>query len=299
MDTDALKSFIAIAETESFSLAADRLFVTQPAVSKRIALLEGELGSKLFDRIGRQISLTESGRKLLPRAHRIIREIEDSKREIRDLSGEISGNLSIAISHHIGLHRLPPVLKQFSQRYPNVLLDISFKDSEAAHDDVLHGKLELAVVTLAPRVIPKIHSEEIWPDPLAFVVAKDHPLANTTKLDLAALSHHPAIIPGDSTYTGQLIKEVFSTHNLTLETLMATNYLETIKMMVSIGLGWSVLPETMIDSQLMKLKISASSLARRLGCIHHTERSLSNAATAFIQLLEKHSSNSYQTNKPA
>lgn len=287
MDTETLKSFIAIAETASFSLAAERLFVTQPAISKRIALLEEELGSKLFDRIGRQISLTESGRKLLPRAHRIIQEIEDSKREIRDLSGDISGKLSIAISHHIGLHRLPPVLKQFSQQYPDVSLDISFKDSEAAHDDVLHGKLELAVVTLAPKALAKIHSEEIWPDPLAFTVANDHPLASVKNTNLDLLSQHSAIIPGDATYTGQLIKEVFSSHHLKLNTLMATNYLETIKMMVSIGLGWSVLPATMLDDQLTRLQIKEASLSRRLGCIYHTERSVSNAAKAFIGLLEE------------
>ena len=287
MDTETLKSFIAIAETASFSQAAERLYVTQPAISKRIALLEYELDSKLFDRIGRQISLTESGRKLLPRAQRIIREIEDSKREIRDLSGEISGTLSIAISHHIGLHRLPPVLKQFSQHYPEVSLDIGFKDSEAAHDDVLHGRLELAVVTLAPKAIAKIHSEEIWPDPLAFSVANDHPLANAKKPSLKLLSQHSAIIPGDATYTGQLIKKVFSTHHLNLNTLMATNYLETIKMMVSIGLGWSVLPATMLDEQLTRLPIKEANLSRRLGCIYHTERSLSNAAKAFIGLLEQ------------
>lgn len=287
MDTQTLKSFIAITETASFSQAAEQLYVTQPAISKRIALLEEELDSKLFDRIGRQISLTESGRKLLPRALRIIREIEDSKREIRDLSGDISGTLSIAISHHIGLHRLPPVLKQFSLHYPEVSLDIGFKDSEAAHDDVLHGRLELAVVTLAPKAIKKIHSEEIWPDPLAFAVANDHPLASTKSPNLELLSQHPAIIPGDATYTGQLIKDMFSTHHFKLNTLMATNYLETIKMMVSIGLGWSVLPATMLDEQLTHLHINEASLSRKLGCIYHTERSLSNAAKAFIELLEQ------------
>jgi DNA-binding transcriptional LysR family regulator len=291
MDSESLKSFIIIAETGSFSLAAERLHVTQPAVSKRIAQLEEQLDSKLFDRIGRSISLTESGQKLLPRAQRIIREIEDSKREIRDLSGNVSGNLSLGISHHIGLHRLPPVLKQFSQQHPEVRLDISFKDSEIALDDIAHGRLELAVVTLPPdsyAMPSNLHAEQIWPDPLVFVIASDHPLHKKGTIKLEQLAQLPAIMPGDTTYTGRLVKEAFTSRQLSLEVAMATNYLETIKMMVSIGLGWSVLPKTMLDSSLVTLQVSNTQLIRELGCIYHTGRSLSNAARAFIALLKQH-----------
>ncbi len=287
MDTEALRSFITIAEIGSFSLAAEQLYVTQPAISKRIATLENELGNKLFDRIGRNISLTESGAKLLPRAQRIIREIEDSKREIRDLSGEVSGKLSIAISHHIGLHRLPPVLKQYSQHYPDVSLDIKFTDSETAHEQVLHGQLELAVVTLAPKINAKLTAREIWLDPLSFVVACDHPLLKQTPINPSSLSKHPAIMPGQNTYTGQLISQVFIEKSLKLELLLITNYLETIKMMVSIGLGWSVLPNTMLDNSLQKIALDGINLNRRLGYIHHTDRSLSNAARTFIGLLNE------------
>ncbi|MCG8538166.1 MAG: LysR family transcriptional regulator, partial [Pseudomonadales bacterium] len=122
MEIAELKAFVAVAEAGSFSMAANHLHLTQPAVSKRISQLEDSVGCQLFDRIGRQISLTEAGRDLMPRANRILLEMEDVKRALSNLSGEVRGSLKIGTSHHIGLHRLPPILKQFSKAYPNVSL---------------------------------------------------------------------------------------------------------------------------------------------------------------------------------
>ena len=132
MDTQNLHAFVKVAECRSFSEAAESLYITHPAVSKRIATLESQLDSKLFDRIGRTVQLTEAGAALLPQAEHILQAVRDAKRSIDDLQGEIAGNLSIGISHHIGLHRLPPVLKAFTERYKKVHFDIAFMDSEEA-----------------------------------------------------------------------------------------------------------------------------------------------------------------------
>ena len=94
-----------VAETGSFSLAAEKLHLTQPAVSKRVALLEEQLGTGLFDRIGRNISLTEAGQALLPHALAVQRELDAAQQSVRDLSGAVAGELRLATSHHIGLHR--------------------------------------------------------------------------------------------------------------------------------------------------------------------------------------------------
>ena len=91
MDIASLKAFVAVAESGSFSRAAETVFLTQPAISKRIAALETELGTSLFDRIGRKVQLTEAGKALLGRAHTILIEVEDARRSITNLSGEISG----------------------------------------------------------------------------------------------------------------------------------------------------------------------------------------------------------------
>ena len=107
MDLANLNAFIAIAEAGSFSEAAERLHLTQPAVSKRIAGLEQQLDTRLFDRLGREVSLTEAGRALLPRAYQILYVLDDTRRALTNLNGEVSGRLTLATSHHIGLHRLP------------------------------------------------------------------------------------------------------------------------------------------------------------------------------------------------
>ena len=287
MDTQLLEAFVAVAGTGSFSLAAERVHVTQPAISKRIAMLEDHLGCRLFDRISRTVYLTEAGKALLPRAERILRELAETRQAIHDLSGEVSGNLRIAISHHIGLHRLPPVLKRFAGLNPEVSLEVDFMDSEVAYDGVLHGRFEVAVITLAPEPHPRVEAEVIWPDPLAPMVSSDHPLASIQRVAIADLSAYPAVLPGPDTYTGRMIKKLFDGEGYPFTAMMATNYLETIKMLVSVGLGWSILPTTMLDDALRVLDCPGLGLSRQLGFIHHRDKTLSNAARAFIPLLRE------------
>jgi len=286
MDTNQLHAITAVAETGSFSLAAGKLHLTQPAISKRIAGLEQQLGPPLFDRIGKRISLTEAGALLLPRARSLLRDMDDALVDIHNLSAEVGGRLVMAASHHIGLHRLPPVLRLFTRRYPRVQMDISFLDSEEAYRRVLHGDMELAVVTLAPKAIGGIEQRLLWPDPLAVMTSPDHPLAGSGPTGLGDLLGHPFILPDGNTFTRQLVEDVFRDHGLVLGDGMTTNNLETIKMMVSVGMAWSVLPLSMQDHQLVALPLPAVSLHRDLGYIRHRDHTLTNAARAFIGLLE-------------
>jgi DNA-binding transcriptional LysR family regulator len=285
MDTESLKAFLAVAEQQSFSLAAEQLHLTQPAVSKRIAALERQLGCKFFDRIGRNVHLTEAGQALLPQSRRILQDIKEAVRSIQDLRGDVSGRLSMGISHHIGLHRLPPILRKYSQLYPEVKLDIDFMDSEQAHQLILRGEMDLAVITLSPTGEQQLQPIPIWNDPLTVTVAHNHPLAKYTSVNAEILSQHTALPPGLNTYTGRIIKELFDQRGLKMNIGMSTNYLETIKVMVSIGLGWSILPLTLLDDSVLALEWQGQALSRTLGCVHHRNRSLSNAAEAFIELL--------------
>ncbi len=286
MDIAGLQAFVSIVDIGSFSGAAEALHLTQPAVSKRIATLEGQCRSRLFDRIGRHPDLTEAGTALLPRARRILLEIEDSRRALSSLSGQVAGTLSMATSHHIGLHRLPPVLRQYSSEYPEVELDMHFMDSEAACNAVEHGELELGVVTLPLSPARNLDCTLIWNDPLQFVVSKDHALATATQLNTRQLTKHSAILPATGTYTRALLEQALKQHTADLKVSMATNYLETIKMMVSIGLGWSILPASMIDDSIVSIPMKGISLTRRLGVVRHINRTLSNAGKRFIEALK-------------
>ncbi len=285
MDTQALAAFLEVADTASFSKAAERLFLSQPAVSKRIATLEDQLGRQLFDRVGRQISLTDAGRALLPYARRALHDIEDGRRALSKLSEKVEGRLSIGTSHHIGLHRLPTVLRAYTLAYPQVDLDIQFMDSEIACEAVLAGKLELGIVTLPSQPLPQLKSRLVWPDPLAVVVAPAHPLAALKKPKLGDLAEHPAVLPDEATYTHRIVTAALTRHGLKPRIRLATNYLETLKMLVVIGLGWSVLPRSMLDKDLIALPIRELSLERELGVVWHEKRTLSAAATALITQL--------------
>lgn len=288
MDTDCLKGFIAVAHSRSFSKAARTLYITQPAVSKRIAALETHLNHTLFDRLGKEVALTEAGKALLPEAQKILQSIKDTERSIRELSGEIVGTLHVATSHHIGLHHLPPVLRAFVSQHRNVNLQFDFLDSEQAHEKVIKGECELAIVTLAPKLEAPLEGQIIWHDPLKFVAGLEHPLTKESSLSLKQLSQQAAILPDLNTFTGRLVKATFDKASLPLKLNMTTNYLETIKMMVSVGLGWSILPTTLIDEHMQILDVPEANLQRELGVIKHQKRSLGNAAKAFYRVLEEH-----------
>lgn len=287
MDIPALQAFLAVADTGSFSAAAERVFLTQPAISKRIAALERELNARLFDRLGRQVQLTEAGRALVARARVIVNELTDARRSLANLSGAVRGELALATSHHIGLHRIPSALKQFHTRHPQVRLNLRFMDSEAACTAVLQGTLELAVVTLPPVAIPQLRYEPIWDDPLDLVIAASHALATRATVDLKTLLAEPAILPGAGTYTREIILKAFGKHRATIQVGMTTNYLEVLKMLAAIGLGWTALPRTMIDDDLKVVQIKNISIHRRLGIVTHTMRTLSNAAEAMTRIIRE------------
>lgn len=285
MDTQSLQAFLAVAESDSFSRAAEQLHLTQPAVSKRIATLETQIGARLFDRIGRRVTLTEAGQILLPRARQILIMVDDSRRALANLEGQIAGSLTLATSHHVGLHRLPPLLKVYTRTHPEVRLDLRFLDSEQAYQGVLDGELEIAVVTLSPHPDPQLDVVPIWNDRLCFVCAPDHPLTRHGRLTLPDLCRFDAVLPGPMTFTRSLIESRFAAAGLSLSVGLSTNYLETLKMMASIGLGWSLLPERLIGGELHELEVEHPPIQRQLGYVIHRSRTLSNATQAMLALL--------------
>ena len=290
MDTSTYQAFISVSEHGTFSKAAEVLYITQPAISKRIALLEEQLGSQLFDRIGKRVILNEAGRALLPVAERILLEVKESHRVIDNLSGQVSGHLSLVTSHHIGLRRLPTILKQYAKDFPKVRLDLAFMDSENACQKIEVGHYELGVVTL-PLIRPKrLKLTPLWNDPLTIAVSQSHPLAKIAagkSISLNQLAKHSSILPAVGTYTRTVIEKPIIQKHGSLDVVLETNYLETIRMMVSIGLGWSALPRAMIDDSLVEVNIKGLVIERTLGIVQHEGRSLSNAGKAMIALLEK------------
>lgn len=285
MDSQALKAFVSTAELNSFSLAADTLHITQPAISKRIRSLEEQLDSKLFDRHNRTLSLTDAGSALLPKARAILQLMDDTELSIRNMHEQVEGTLHLGTSHHIGLHRLPPYLQSFVKNFPEAEMSLSFMGSELATKAIMQRKVELALTTLEQTPPDGLESHILWHDNMVFVCGKHHSLATIPTPKLEDLSHFIAILPENDTITFKLLAAEFKKRNIQLNSPMPTNFLETIKMMVSVGLGWSLLPKSMVDDSLNILSVENIHIDRPLGLLHLKDRTLSNAAKAFISLI--------------
>ena len=274
---------MAVNDSGSFSAAAKMIHLSQPAISKRIALLEKRLGQNLFDRIGHQVHLTEAGQRLLPHAQSILDAIQDSLHEIGQLNKNPSGILKIATSYHVGLHHLPDRLKSYYNDYAEVELDLRFMDSEDALMAIQKGEIEMAIITL-PSALPKqLKATSLWKDPMQIVCAKDHPLAQST--DHHDLQSYPAILPDSNTITRQLVETELSKHGLDINVRLSSNHLESIRMMVEIGLGWSVLPQTLQSEDLQVCNFEQITFSRDLGVVTHRQRTLTRAAMLLIERL--------------
>jgi len=273
-----------VAETGSFSRAAEKLFITQPAISKRISSLEFSLDCQLFDRLGKSVQLTQAGEAIIPSYQRIIAEISETRRIISTLRAQVSGQLKFGTSHHIGLHRLPPVLRQYTKQYPDVELDIQFMDSEQAAALILKGNIELALITLPDTVEKPFTTVPVWSDPMQCVVAKDHVLASRKTVSRKHLAEHGVLLQSHSTHTRDIIDQELKLDDK-VKIIMESNYLETIKAMIQNNIGWGVLPESMIDDSLQRLKIQGIKMERHLGVLLHASRTLSSSAAALLESL--------------
>ena len=209
MDISTLSAFLAVARFQSFSKASNALHLSQSAVSKRVAALESELDTQLFNRVSKQISLTEAGKQLLPKADELVQQAEELHRYASTLNDDISGTLSIAIAHHIGLHRLPPILRSYNQKYPQVSLDLRFKDSDQAFYAVEQGDIEYALITLPSQIPEKMYKEVIWQDELKVMVSKEHELARCKSVGIHDLEPFSAVLSSSNTETYKIIRRHF------------------------------------------------------------------------------------------
>ena len=284
MNLAAFEAFVKVMETGSISMAADQLFITQPAVTKRIHSLEDYFGVKLFESAGRGVQATHAAHSLLPKVKNWLNELGDIHHTLSHDQTQIKGKLKVGTSHHIGLHHLPEHLKAYVQQYPDVTLDVHFVDSEQAHEKVLAGDLELAFLTLPPTLDDRLSYVPLWNDPVVLVAAAFHPLAAKANLSLEDLIQYPSLLPASHTYTSQITLAEFEKKGLKPKITMSNNPLESIRMLASIGLGWSVLPQTMVSKDLVTLDLDLE-MKRQLGMVWHPARTQSKAAKALVDLM--------------
>ena len=223
----------------------------------------------------------------MPHAERILDELKVYKSSLTRLHDKPSGTLSLATSHHVGLHRLPQVLRDFRIEYPDVDLDLHFMDSEDACVAIANNELELAIVTLPENPEDKLNLEPVWIDLLQIVLAPDHPLTTSARINKHRLLEYPAILPSTGTFTRKIIDHYFASSRDRMKIILETNYLETIKVMVSANLGWSMLPVSMLDHSIVGRQLSGLDIKRSLGIVTRKNRTLSLSSSAMISMLRR------------
>ena len=282
IDHQHILAFLSVAETGSFSAAAQQLHLTQPAVSKRVALLESQVGAPLFERMARQVVLTEFGAQFLPAARQVRQAMDDLAAVTLDSSRPLSGRLAIALSHYVGLHLLPTVLEAFSRRYPDVLLDLRFMDSEAAIGAVAQGAVRLAYGTLGHSAPSSIETTPLWQEKLVPLVALRHAAHRMPTLHELA-QHLPMIAPAAHTSTRQAIDIWLNAQQITPLAVIEVNQLDSIALLVGTGIGWGVLPETLQNPGLARLpNTELAPPERQLGLITQKNRPTHRLAQAFM-----------------
>lgn len=285
-----LTYFKKVSETRNISRAAEELLITQPAVSKQIRALEEELGERLFDRIGKKVLLTRAGDILYAHADRILRSIQEAKTAVRDISKECSGELVVGTSDHISLHRLPDVLKSYIAAYPKVDLKLRCHRSETILDMVNKNLVDLGVITL-PSSVRGLISKVIWDDPMSLVFPGNHPLSSLKTIKLKDVVPYGMILPESDTTTRKMIDAAFLKKNLPMNVTMEVAYIETIKVLVKVGLGISVLPDKAVEDEaaagtLIKAAIQDARFSRSLGVLYLKDKFLSRPVTEFLSCLE-------------
>jgi DNA-binding transcriptional LysR family regulator len=289
MNFRQLQVFQAVAETGGITSGSERLHISQPAVSKHIHDLEEELGTTLFDRHPRGVSLTASGEVLLRHARRLHALEEDARDELASLRGVRSGRLAIGASTTIGSYVLPSVLERFHQAHPGIRISLVVANTRHIQQQLTDFALDIGLTEgfVEPEAF---HAEVFASDQLVPVAspafARKHEIS-----DLVTLASAPCIMRESGSGTRAVIERAFSRNAMQPRTLMSLGSTEAIKRMAASGVGYAVISrlavaEELADGRLVKLPVPELTIERPLHLIRLQGHSIAPAVAAFTGLLE-------------
>ena len=279
MELDQLRSFVAVAEVRSFTRAAGLAHLTQPAISRQIARLEGELGVRLFERYGRRVECTPDGKLLLPMAKAIVTRADDATRMMREHAGMVSSRVRVGSTGTVFGHLLSPILASFIKTYPKIHLDLVERDDTLLEEGVFNGELDCAIITAwgsSRAAVMHLLTEEIL-----LVVRADHRVAREQIVSLADLAEEPFLFPGHSLNTTNLLMDACRRAGFEPKVPYRANYLELSKALVRQGLGLALLPKMFIPKDQLSGLVAIplkEHLTRDLELIYSNERPLAVAA---------------------
>lgn len=290
LDSRQLRAFTILARTGSFTQAARELHLSQSAVSHSMKALQGEVGCRLFDMMGKKAVLTQAGEQLLERAARILAEMSEARAELGRLGKWGQSRLRLGASTTACQHLLPGVLREFKESFPNCAISIEPGDTPEMIDALRAHTIDLAV-NLEPSREEPLDFRPMFTDELQFIVSPRHPWAEAGRVARDEIARQNYILYKRRSYTSAMIEEYFRKDDIVLFSQLDLANMEAIKALVKLGLGVSILApwtarEELKEGSLVALPLGKRKLRRRWGVLHWQGRRMSLVEETFIGLCE-------------
>jgi len=292
MHIETLKTFCDLVDTGSFTRAAAQNFVSQSAVSQQIRALENRFGRRLLERgPGRGVQLTRAGQLLYSEGKAILGKFRSLEQRLRENAPVMAGTVRVATVYSVGLHALPPYVKQFLRAHPQVNVRVEYSRTDRVYQACLDGTIDLGIVA-QPKRRAQLEVLLLRPDPLVLVVGPEHTLARKRRVPLARLQDQPFVAFDRSVPTRRAIDRLLKEHGVSVSIVTEFDNIETIKRSVEAGLGISILPRNTLRNELrartlVQLDFTDGSFSRSIGIIRRKGRELTPPARAFLDLLAK------------
>lgn len=290
MDLKQLECFMALSSELHFSRAAEKLYMTQPSLSQQIKNLETEVGTPLFDRIGKKTALTEAGKILLTHSEHIFREMEQAKSAINDLNVLQRGKLTIGSLLTCVHYLLPPPILEMKKAYPNIELSVLGLSTNDIHRKLLDNELDLGIAFL-PVEDTEIDAIPLMTEELSLAVPIDHPLAMTDAIEMKELDGMSMILLTEGYFLRKMIDDYFFDLGIHLKPALEMTTLESIIQMVSEKVGITMLPKPYMHylnhEKVTQVKLMNPTPEREIGIIYRKDKFMCTATKTFIDQLTK------------
>jgi DNA-binding transcriptional LysR family regulator len=290
LNLNHLAAFHAVAAAGSVTLGAQRLMVSQPAVSKQVKELERALQTKLFDRHAAGVRLTDSGRLLAEYAGRIFSLASEAEAAMADLGGMRRGSLAVAASPSLGTYLLPRALVYFRQRFPGVRVAVEIEPSHVLRARLNEGALDLGI-TQADVHWPELESETLAEDELVAIAAANHPLAKKRRVTPEVLCAQPFVVRETGSLTRSLVERALAAKGYAVKPALALASTEAVKQAVAAGLGVAMVSKLVVGPEvaggrLARLRVEGLSVRRPIRLVRPAGRTEGKAAHAFACVLK-------------
>ena len=301
MTLEQLRIFLAVAEHQHFTRAAEALFVTQPAVSAAIQSLEAQYSVKLFHRIGRRIEITEAGKLLQIEAQRILALVAQTERGLRELNNLRRGELKLGVSLTIGNYWLPDKISQFKRQYPGITVNCLLGNAEEICEGTATGVFDLGLVTggVKPALQDCVQQDIVGYERLQIVVGQSHSWFRRSQVTVEELLTTPWVMREPGSGTQRMFEQALQKWGIPvsqLEVILVLPSSEMVKAVVESGSGAAALPELMVYKELQLGRLHTIRVVEQDGRLleivqpvlklKHRQRFQTQVAIAFEQLLQ-------------